>query len=62
MTTAAAAALAIRGVSGTYPNRVFGDVAPGPGFEPAEPDLQDVYFGAMAGRVGRRRARPEVAA
>ena len=27
--------------------RVYGDTAP-PGFEPAEPDLEDVYFSAMA--------------
>ncbi len=41
---------------------VFGDVAPGPGFEATEPDLEDVYFGTMAGHVGRRRSRqPEPA-
>lgn len=33
---------------------VYGDAAPGPGFEPAEPDLEDVYFSAMAGHIGRR--------
>jgi ABC-2 type transport system ATP-binding protein len=33
---------------------VFSDEAPS-GFEPAEPDLEDVYFSAMAGRIGRRR-------
>jgi hypothetical protein len=27
-----------------------------PGFEPAEPSLEDVYFSAMAGHIGRRRA------
>jgi ABC-type multidrug transport system ATPase subunit len=32
--------------------RVYGGEAPDPGFEPAEPDLQDVYFAAMAGHVG----------
>ncbi|HEX2203173.1 MAG TPA: ABC transporter ATP-binding protein [Longimicrobium sp.] len=41
---------------------VYGDAAPGPGFEPAEPDLEDVYFSTMAGHIGRRRARAEVAA
>src|SRR5687768_2335305 len=41
--------------------RVHGDAAPGPGFEPAEPDLEDVYFSAMAGRIGRRREQPEPA-
>jgi ABC-type multidrug transport system ATPase subunit len=33
--------------------RVYSDGAPGAGFEPAEPDLEDVYFSAMAGRIGR---------
>ena len=28
--------------------RVFSDTPPGPAFEPAEPDLEDVYFSAMA--------------
>ena len=41
--------------------RVHSDVAPGHGFEPAEPDLEDVYFSAMAGRIGRRREQPEPA-
>ena len=36
--------------------RVHADAAPGPGFEPAEPDLEDVYFSALAGHVG---AAPE---
>jgi ABC-2 type transport system ATP-binding protein len=38
---------------------VFGDTEPGPGFEPAEPDLEDVYFSTMAGHIGRRREQPE---
>ncbi|HEU0051875.1 MAG TPA: hypothetical protein VFQ39_01815, partial [Longimicrobium sp.] len=43
---------------------VHGETAPGPGFEPVEPDLEDVYFSTMAGRIGRRRsvAAAEVAA
>jgi ABC-2 type transport system ATP-binding protein len=41
--------------------RVHSDAAPGPGFESAEPDLEDVYFSAMAGRIGRRREQPEPA-
>ncbi|HEX6746159.1 MAG TPA: ATP-binding cassette domain-containing protein, partial [Longimicrobium sp.] len=41
---------------------VHGDTAPGVGWEPAEPDLEDVYFSTMAGRIGRRRGQPEVAA
>jgi ABC-type multidrug transport system ATPase subunit len=36
---------------------VYSDAAPGAGFEPAEPDLKDVYFSAMAGHVGRRVGR-----
>ena len=41
--------------------RVYGDTPPGPGFEPVEADLEDVYFSAMAGRIGRRREQPEPA-
>jgi len=37
--------------------RVHGEALPGPGFEAAEPDLEDVYFCAMAGHLGRRRER-----
>jgi ABC-type multidrug transport system ATPase subunit len=40
--------------------RVYSDTAPGAGFEPAEPDLEDVYFSTMAGHIGRRRAQPEL--
>jgi ABC-2 type transport system ATP-binding protein len=40
---------------------VYGDGAPGPGFEPAEPDLEDVYFSTMAGHIGRRLGQPEPA-
>jgi ABC-2 type transport system ATP-binding protein len=42
--------------------RVYSDGAPGAGFEPAEPELEDVYFSAMAGHIGRRVEQPEVAA
>ncbi len=38
---------------------VFRDGSPGPGFEAVEPDLEDVYFSAMAGHIGRRRERPQ---
>ena len=41
---------------------VYADAAPGPGFEAAEPDLEDVYFSTMAGRIGRRRAPAEAVA
>ena len=40
--------------------RVHSDTAPGPGFEPVEPDLEDVYFSAL--RIGQRREEPEPAA
>ena len=35
--------------------RVYSEAAPGPGFEPAEADLEDVYFSTMTGHIGRRR-------
>ncbi len=34
--------------------RVFSDGTPGADFEPAEPDLEDVYFSTMAGHIGHR--------
>ena len=39
--------------------RVHGDAPPGPGFDAAEPDLEDVYFCTMAGHIGRRHHQPE---
>ena len=33
--------------------------SPGPDFEPVEADLEDVYFCAIAGRIGRRRESSE---
>ncbi|HEX8253231.1 MAG TPA: ABC transporter ATP-binding protein [Thermoanaerobaculia bacterium] len=41
---------------------VYSDTAPGPAFEAAEPDLEDVYFSAMAGRIGRNGAQAAVPA
>ena len=41
---------------------VHGAASPGPGFEPVEPDLEDVYFSTMAGHLGRRHERPGSAA
>jgi ABC-type multidrug transport system ATPase subunit len=43
---------------------VFDDASPGAGFEPVEPDLEDVYFSTMAGHNGarhhgRRQAEPK---
>lgn len=32
--------------------RIYSDAMPGPGFEPAEPDLEDVYFSTMARHIG----------
>ena len=40
---------------------VYCDTAPGPGFEPAAPDLEDVYFSAMTGHIGRRSEQPDLA-
>jgi ABC-type multidrug transport system ATPase subunit len=40
---------------------VYGDAIPGPGFEAAEPDLEDVYFSTMAGHIGRRHEQAEPA-
>jgi len=39
--------------------RVDCDSSPGPDFEPVKADLEDVYFCAIAGRIGRRRESPE---
>jgi ABC-type multidrug transport system ATPase subunit len=41
---------------------VYADGSPGPGWDPAEPDLEDVYFTTMAGHIGRRSERAEGAA
>jgi ABC-2 type transport system ATP-binding protein len=38
--------------------RVYSETSPGAGFEPAEPDLEDVYFSTMTGHIGRRDDRP----
>ena len=37
---------------------VHSETMPGTGFEPTEPDLEDVYFSTMTGRIGRRREQP----
>jgi ABC-type multidrug transport system ATPase subunit len=39
--------------------RVYSDGSPGADFEPAEADLEDVYFSTMTGHIGRRRERQE---
>jgi ABC-2 type transport system ATP-binding protein len=56
------AVISTRLLAGRTVVHVYGDTAPGPGFEPAEPDLEDVYFSTMAGHVGRRREEPEAVA
>jgi ABC-2 type transport system ATP-binding protein len=56
------AVISTRLLAGRTVVHVFSDTTPGPGFEPAEPDLEDVYFSTMAGHVGRRRERAEAAA
>jgi ABC-2 type transport system ATP-binding protein len=33
---------------------VYSETSPGAGFEPVEPDLEDVYFSTMSGQIGRR--------
>ena len=48
-----------RSAAGRTVAHVYSDTAPGPGFEPSEPDLEDVYFSTMAGGIGRRREQPE---
>src|SRR5687767_5460787 len=40
---------------------VYSDTSPGPGFDSAEPDLEDVYFSTMSGQIGRRREQTEAA-
>jgi hypothetical protein len=41
---------------------VYSEASPGAGFDPVEPDLEDVYFSTMSGCIGRRSAQPEAAA
>jgi ABC-type multidrug transport system ATPase subunit len=41
---------------------IYGETAPGRGYEPTEPDLEDVYFSTMAGHIGRRSGQAEAAA
>jgi ABC-2 type transport system ATP-binding protein len=55
------ALISTRLVAGRTVVHVYGAASPGAGFEPAEPELEDVYFSAMAGHIGRRRERPEAA-
>ncbi len=54
------AVLSSRLVSGRIQVRAFADQAP-PGFESAEPDLEDVYFGVMRGWAGAEQPSTSVA-
>jgi ABC-2 type transport system ATP-binding protein len=56
---AAHAVISTKLLGGKTVVHVFSDASPGPGFAPAEPDLEDVYFATMAGHIGRRREQPE---
>ena len=47
-------------LSGRTVAHVYSETAPGPGFEPTEPDLEDVYFSTMTGHIGRRREQATV--
>lgn len=38
---------------------VFSNEFPAPGFEPAQPDLEDVYFSTMAGFIGKSKSLKE---
>jgi ABC-type multidrug transport system ATPase subunit len=40
---------------------VFSESSPGPAYDSAEPDLEDVYFSTMTGHIGRRGETPEYA-
>jgi ABC-type multidrug transport system ATPase subunit len=48
------AVISTRLLAGRTVVRVYSDTSPGVGFEPAESALEDVYFSAMAGHIGRR--------
>jgi ABC-2 type transport system ATP-binding protein len=50
------AVVSTRLLAGRTVVRVLADAAPGPAFEAAEPELEDVYFCALAGHIGRRDA------
>jgi len=54
------AVLSSRLVSGRIQVRAFADQTP-PGFEPAEPDLEDVYFGVMRGWAGEEQPSTSLA-
>ncbi|HEY0037903.1 MAG TPA: ABC transporter ATP-binding protein [Longimicrobium sp.] len=55
------AVISTKPLAGRTGVRVFAGTPPGAGFEPAEPDLEDVYFCTMAGHAGTAPALVEVA-
>jgi ABC-type multidrug transport system ATPase subunit len=52
-----AAVISTKLLAGRTVVHVYGDEPRAAGFEPAEPDLEDVYFAAMAGHIGARAPR-----
>jgi ABC-type multidrug transport system ATPase subunit len=52
------AVLSTRLLAGRTVVRAYGERAPGAGFEPAEPGLEDAYFCALAGHPGARGDAP----
>jgi len=52
------AVISTRLLSGRTVVRVHALAVPGDGFEPAEPDLEDVYFCALSGRIGQPDSQP----
>jgi ABC-type multidrug transport system ATPase subunit len=52
-----AAIISTKLLAGRTVVHVYADGSPGAGFEPSEPDLEDVYFAAMAGHIGARAAQ-----
>jgi ABC-type multidrug transport system ATPase subunit len=51
------AVISTRLYTGKTQIHVIADRHPGPGFEPAEPSLEDAYFAAIAGHIGGQRSR-----
>jgi ABC-type multidrug transport system ATPase subunit len=60
-TTTEQADISTRLLAGRTVVRVYAETRPGAGFEPAEPELEDVYFGTMTGHIGRRLTRSAAA-
>jgi len=56
------AVIATKMLGGQMFVHVLNDASPGPHFDPVEPDLKDVYFAAMAGHDGLRRAHEDAGA